>query len=45
MPFKKNDNVTIYINEELAEEKKKYKKKKESVPVVEIESIDTEENE
>ena len=45
VPFKKNDNVTIYINEELAEEKKKYKKKKESVPVVEIESIDTEENE
>ena len=45
VPFKKNDNVTIYINEELAEEKKKYKRKKESVPVVEIESIDTEENE
>ena len=48
-PFKKNDNITIHINEELMEErkeeKKKGRKKKEYVPVVEIEPIDIEEDE
>ena len=43
-PFKKNDNITIHISEEFKEEKKKGgRKKKEYVPVVEIEPIDVEE--
>ena len=49
-PFKKNDNLIIHINEEVLKEtkeerKKGNRKKKESVPVVEIEPSDIEEDE
>ena len=51
-PFKeekKNENITIHINEELAEERKEKKGKrkiKEYIPVIEVKSIDkTEEDE